>query len=69
VSGRIGAYGAASLLAVALLFALQQAFAARVAGIVFLPLPWVAAVLGVVIALAWLASWLVLSRVLRTVGP
>lgn len=59
----------AALLALALLFGLQQAFAARVAGVVFLPLPWAAAVLGAVVALAWFASWLVLSRVLRTVGP
>lgn len=58
----------ASLLALAVVFGFQRAFGAQVVPVAFLPLPWVAAFLGVTLALAWLAALLALSRVLRQVG-
>ncbi len=59
----------AALLALAVLFAFQQAVVAQVIGVVFLPPLGVLAFLGAAVALAWLASLLALSRVLRAVGP
>ena len=54
---------------VALPAALQQALAARLLGVVFLPPLWALAFVGIAIALAWFAAWMALSRVLRGVGP
>ena len=62
----------AALLSLAAIYGLQQAAAARIGllgGVVFLPWTWAAAFVGAGIALAWLAAWLALSRVLRAVGP
>ncbi|HEY3216666.1 MAG TPA: permease-like cell division protein FtsX [Candidatus Eisenbacteria bacterium] len=59
----------AALLALALMFGLQQAVSARVIGVVFVPLSLAGAFLGAAVACAWLASLLALSRVLRAVGP
>ena len=56
-------------IALAVLFGLQQALAARVIGLVFMPTTWVLGFLGAAIALGSLASALALSRVLRAVGP
>jgi cell division transport system permease protein len=58
-----------ALLALALVFALQQALAPRLEGLAFLPLPWCGAFAGGAALLAWLASSLALTRILRTVGP
>lgn len=59
----------AALIALALLFALQQAIVGRVVDMVFLSPGWVLGFLGTAVALAWLAALYALSRVLRSVGP
>ena len=61
--------GLAAVLALVGVFAMQQALAARLIGLVFLPPVWALAFVGVAVALAWFAAWLALARVLRTVGP
>jgi len=60
--------GIAAALALLLVFAFQQAFVARVVPITFLPLTWIAAFFGTVVALAWLTAMFALNRVLRSVG-
>lgn len=57
-----------ALLALGAVFGMQQALAARVLGLEFLPPVWMAAFLAAAVALAWLAAWLALSRVLRAIG-
>lgn len=57
---------ASSLVALALLFALQQGLAPRIEGLVFLPMPWTLAFVGVSIVLAWIASSVALARILRS---
>ena len=59
---------AASVLALLLMFALQQALAQRLDGVGFLPPVWVASFVGSALALAWAASSVALTRILRTVG-
>lgn len=61
--------GLSAALALAAVFAFQQAFVARVVPIVFLTWPMVGAFVGTVLVLAWCAAVLALSRVLRAVGP
>jgi cell division transport system permease protein len=61
--------GIAAGLALAAVFGLQQALAARLIGVVFLPPIWALAFVGAAVALAWFAAWMALSRVLRAVGP
>uniref|UniRef100_A0A832MMY4 Cell division protein FtsX n=1 Tax=Eiseniibacteriota bacterium TaxID=2212470 RepID=A0A832MMY4_UNCEI len=68
IEALIQAAGAA-LAALAAVYGLQQAVAAQVGGVTFLPPAWAAAFLGAALALAWLAALLALSRVLRAVGP
>jgi cell division transport system permease protein len=58
-----------AVLALGLVFVLQQALAPRLQGLVFLPPPWSIAFVGGAVLLAWLASSIVLTRILRTVGP
>jgi cell division transport system permease protein len=58
-----------ALLALGLVFGLQQALAPHLFGIAFLPPLWAAAFMAAAVALAWLAAWLALSRVLRAIGP
>ncbi|MBI1798495.1 MAG: ABC transporter permease [Candidatus Eisenbacteria bacterium] len=58
----------ASVLSLGLLYALQQAAASQISGVVFLPWSWAAAFVGAAVALAWLGASLALSRVLRAVG-
>jgi cell division transport system permease protein len=58
-----------ALLALAAVFALQQALAPRLFGLEFLPPVWAAAFMASAVALAWFAAWLALSRVLRAIGP
>lgn len=55
-----------SLVALGLLFALQQALATRIAGLVFLPPVWIAAFVGGSLVLAWSASAVALARILRS---
>lgn len=55
-----------SLVALGLLFALQQALATRVAGLVFLPPVWIAGFVGGSLLLAWTASAVALARILRS---
>jgi len=59
----------ASLLALGVLLTFKQAVSAQVTGVVFLPPLGALAFLGAAVALAWLASLIALSRVLRAVGP
>lgn len=59
---------AAALVALALVFGLQQALAQRLDGVTFLPLEWSFAFVGGALVLAWLASVAALGRILRTVG-
>jgi len=59
----------AALLALVLLFGFLQALRTQVTGVHFLPLPWLLGFLATAALLAWFASWLSLSRVLRAVGP
>ena len=61
--------GLAAVLALAAVFAMQQALASRLIGLVFLPPVWALAFIAVAVALAWIAAWMALARVLRTVGP
>jgi cell division transport system permease protein len=58
-----------ALLALGLVFGLQQALAPHLFGIAFLPPLWAAAFMAAAVALAWFAAWLALSRVLRAIGP
>jgi cell division protein FtsX len=57
-----------ALLALGMVFALLQALAPRLHSLTFLPVPWSIAFVGGAALLAWLASSLVLTRILRTVG-
>jgi cell division transport system permease protein len=59
----------AALLALGVLLTFKQAVSAQLSGVVFLPPLGSLAFLGVAVALAWLASLIALSRVLRAVGP
>ncbi len=56
------------VLALALAFGCQQALAAQIGNVQFLPWTWAAVFLGAVVLLGWLAAMLALSRVLRSVG-
>jgi cell division transport system permease protein len=58
-----------ALLALGLLFALQQVVVGRIVNVVFLSPAWMLAFLATAVALAWLAALYALSRVLRSVGP
>lgn len=58
----------AAALALLAVFAFQQAFGLRVVHITFLPLAWIGAFFGAVVAVAWLTAMLALNRVLRSVG-
>jgi cell division transport system permease protein len=59
----------AAVIALGLLFGVEQALAARILGVGFLPWTWTLAFFGATVALAWLAAQLALARVLRAVGP
>jgi cell division transport system permease protein len=60
--------GIAAALALGVMFAVQQAFVARIVPIAFLPWSWIGMFLGAAMLLGWIASLLALSRVLRSVG-
>ena len=59
----------AALIALAVLLTFKQAVVAQVVGVVFLPPLGALAFLGAAVGLAWVASLIALSRVLRAVGP
>jgi cell division transport system permease protein len=61
--------GVSAVISLGLVFAVQQMVRLQVGGVTYLPIVWLAAFVAIAIALAWLASWLALSRVLRTIGP
>ena len=63
-----GQAAVAALLALALLFGFERSIHAQLSGVEFFPLPWVLIFVASAAALAWLASWLALSRVLRSSG-
>jgi cell division transport system permease protein len=58
-----------AVLALVVVLALQQALTLRVIGMVYLPALWAIGFVAAAMGLAWLASALALSRVLRAVGP
>lgn len=58
----------ASLAAIGLAFALQQALATRVEGLVFLPPVWLAGFVGGSLVLAWTVSAIAVTRILRSAG-
>jgi cell division transport system permease protein len=58
----------ATALSLAIVFGLQQAVAARIAGLVFLPPLWIGAFAAGAALLAWAAGSWVLARTLRHVG-
>jgi cell division transport system permease protein len=55
----------AAIVSLGLLYALSNAVASQITGVVFLPWTWAAAFVGAAVALAWLAGSFALSRVLR----
>jgi cell division transport system permease protein len=61
--------GLSSILALAVMFGLEQAAASRVIGVVFLPPLWALFFVAGAVALAWFTAWMALARVLRHVGP
>jgi cell division transport system permease protein len=61
--------GFSGLMALGIVFAVQQGLTQRIFGLSFLPPLWSLAFVASAVALAWLAAWLALSRVLRAVGP
>ena len=61
--------GIAAVIALGLLFGLQQAVSLRLTDLRFLPLTWAAGFVGATLVLAWGAASVGLGRVLRAVGP
>jgi cell division transport system permease protein len=57
-----------ALLALAILFAFEQAASVQLAGVQFIPWTWTAAFVAGAVVLAWLAAHLALTRVFRSVG-
>jgi cell division transport system permease protein len=58
-----------ALLALGLLFALEQFGVQQLVQVTFLPVPWIAGFLGGAVLLAWAAANLALARALRSAGP
>jgi len=61
--------GTGALVALALLFAAQQAIASRLIGVTFMPWTWAILFFAATVVLAWIAAQWALARVLRAVGP
>lgn len=59
----------AAVLALALVFGLSQILAQRLESVTFLPLAWSFAFVGGAVLLAWIASSVAITRILRAVGP
>ena len=60
--------GISAVLALGLVYGLQQAVATRLAGVVFLPWAWALVFVGAALLLAWVASAFALGRILRSFG-
>lgn len=60
--------GIAAIVALLLVFALQQGLAMRLDGLTYLPWTWSLSFVGVALAVAWVATSMSLSRMLRNVG-
>ena len=60
--------GIAAVVALLLVFALQQGLATRLDGLTYLPWSWSLSFVGVALAVAWIATSMSLSRMLRNVG-
>jgi len=58
----------AAVIALLLVFALQQALAPRLIGLSFLPWTWSLSFVGAALAVAWGASSVALTRILRNIG-
>jgi cell division transport system permease protein len=58
----------AAIVALLLVFALQQGLATRLVGLTYLPWTWSLSFVGVALAVAWVAATMSLSRMLRTIG-
>ncbi len=58
-----------SLIALGLMVAVATVVERRLESFVSLPLPWAAAFVGGAVVLAWIASSIALTRILRAVGP
>lgn len=58
----------AALVALLVVFSAQQALAQRMADVTFLPIAWSVAFVGGAVLLAWAASAVALTRILRTTG-
>jgi cell division protein FtsX len=65
----VGQALAAALIALGLLFALQQIAVHQIVRASFLPLTWMVAFVAAAGLLAWAAASLALARVLRSTGP
>ncbi len=57
-----------AILALGLVYALQQAVVTRLTGVLFLPWEWALAFVGAALLLAWVASAFALGRILRSFG-
>jgi cell division transport system permease protein len=57
-----------AVLALGLVYALQQAVVTRLTGVLFLPWEWALAFVGAALLLAWVASAFALGRILRSFG-
>jgi cell division transport system permease protein len=57
-----------AVLALGLVYALQQAVVTRLTGVVFLPWEWALTFVGAALLLAWVASAFALGRILRSFG-
>lgn len=60
--------GIAAVVSLLLVFALQQGLATRLAGLTFLPWTWSLSFIGIALVVAWFATSMSLTRMLRTVG-
>lgn len=60
--------GIAAVVSLLLVFALQQGLATRLAGLTFLPWTWSLSFIGIALVVAWFATSMSLTRMLRAVG-
>lgn len=58
----------AAIVALLLVFALQQGLAPRLTGLTYLPWEWSLSFIGIALAVAWLAATMSLTRMLRHIG-
>jgi len=58
----------AAIVALLLVFALQQGLATRLSGLTYLPWTWSLSFVGIALAVAWFGATMALSRMLRHIG-